>query len=151
MQLISSSRVAAAGDLTRTYFGVYVFKKGPAFTENVTVIPSPEPWVLFAASVWCARPGGLNPEGVKLIIAEAGSDLGRNLDLVEAYQRDHFHLTYIPPGGFAIVPYAIICECATQGLAASDNFNYAVKAGSMADLEYLYQGGETPERRRGRY
>jgi len=145
-QFISSSRAITAAQITAyTYWGVYIFKKGVVATEAVKPQP-PDPYVLYSASVWAARPGGLNPEGVKLIIAESCADIGRNVDLVEAHQRDHFHLTYIPPGGYAIVPYAMILECCTQGLADADSFNYMIKVGSLDDLDRRSRGPGRGER-----
>jgi hypothetical protein len=133
-QFISSARAISAAQITAyTYWGVYLYKRGPVPTEQVKPV-SPDPFVLYSASVWTARPGGLNPEGVKLIIAECCADIGRNVDILEAYQRDHFHLTYVPPGGYAIVPYGMILECTTQGLADGDSFNYMAKVGSIEDL-----------------
>lgn len=149
LQFISSSRVIdAAAIAANVYWGIYLFKKGVVNTEDVKMPGQAEPFVLYSCSVWTARPGGLNPEGVKLIIAEASADLGRNIDLVEAWQRDHFHLSYIPPGGYAIVPYGMILEVGTQGLADGDNFNYIAKIGALEDLaliNYYQLGGTAPK------
>jgi len=138
LQFISSSRVITAAEIAaNTYYGVYLYKKGVVNSELVKVPGQADPFVLYSCSVWTARPGGLNPEGVKLIIAEASQDLGRNVDLVEAHQRDHYHLTYLPPGGYAIIPVGVILEVATQGLADGDNFNYIAKVGALEDLQLI--------------
>lgn len=125
----------AAGDLTLTYFGVYVDKRGVYSNYEYKFTTDQLPFRVRMASVWVSRPSGLNPDGVKLIIAVATSDQGRNIDLIEAPQRCHYHLTW---NGDIRIDHALILECVTQGCAASDVFNYLV---CVEEIER-----ETPEK-----
>lgn len=120
-QTTGGQLIAAAGDLTPTYFGVYVNKAGVRKQDNFPSSKEARPFRLLAASVWVARPGGINPDGIKLIIALSTTDEGRNIDLLEAPQRAHYHLTWY---GDIVIDYAVILECVTQGLVAGDILNY---------------------------
>lgn len=119
-QTVTGQRIAEAGDLTATYFTKILTRSG--ITNTYLVPRYYEPFYLHMASVWVARPGGLNPDGLKISIGILSSDVGRNFDLIQVPQRCHYHLTI--SGKRIYVSHGVWFGCLTQGLAAGDILNF---------------------------
>lgn len=125
MVYIANSIAMAAGDLTSTYFGRYITLNGVKSSYNQ--VSPPTPFRLKAASVWVSGDGhtiNCNPNGIKLYIAIATTDVGKNIDLCQRHQRNHFHLTYV---GDHRIEYAVIVGCVTSGCLAGDKLNFIVQ------------------------
>jgi hypothetical protein len=119
---ISGQYAIQAGDLASTYVTRYITKHGVETTWLKT--NPPDPFRMKMVSLWVARPGSVNPNGIKLVIAIATSDLGRNLDICQRHQRHHYHLVY---AGDHRIEQAIIVGVVTSGLAAGDILNWVAQ------------------------